>query len=61
MTDVDEVGSRLKRLHTADPEGHLAIDAHSGITQGEVIQVLDQALEAGFTNITFVGSRGLPK
>ena len=51
-----EISKRLKDLHRQDPERPSTIDARPGIVYGDVIKVLDEALFAGFTDITFVGA-----
>jgi len=55
-TSLDEVAKSLEELHQKDPESPATIDARPGIIYSDVVKVLDLALGADFTNITFVGS-----
>lgn len=56
-TKVGELLSRLKALRKQDEERPATIDAMPGTVYGDVVPVLDAALEAGFEEITFVGAR----
>ena len=53
--DLGELEDRLKDLFEADDERPATIDSRAGTTYGDVVPVLDAAILAGFTNITFVG------
>jgi len=55
-TSLKEIEKRLKDLHRKDPERPATIDARPGIVYGDVVPVLDVALGAEFTDITFVGA-----
>ena len=55
-TNIDEIARQLKLLHSADPERGCTIDAQKGVVYGDVVGVLDAALAADFTDITFVAS-----
>lgn len=55
-TDIEELASRLVQLHSSDPERGSTIDARKGIVYGDVVGVLDAAIAADFTDITFVAS-----
>lgn len=55
FTDVDKLGERLEDLHEADDERPATIDSRAGTIYGDVVPVLDAAILAGFTDITFVG------
>ena len=55
-TNLVELSKRLKELHKQDNERPATIDAREGIVYGDVVKVLDEALYAGFTDITFVGA-----
>jgi biopolymer transport protein ExbD len=57
-TDLDELKRRLAELHEADPERGATIDSLPGTVYEDVVKVLDQAIAANFTDITFKGSRG---
>jgi hypothetical protein len=57
-TTVAEVGDRVRKLGMAHHFDKLVIDARSGVTHGEVVAVMNAALDAGYESITFVG-RGL--
>ncbi len=52
---IDEVQDRLEELYKADPERPATIDSRPGTCYGDVVPVLDAAVLAGFTDITFVG------
>ncbi len=56
MTNVLELEERLTQLHTADDERPATIDSRPGTVYEDVVAVLDATLNAGFTQITFVGS-----
>jgi biopolymer transport protein ExbD len=56
FTDVDALGRRLAEIHRTDPERPATIDSRKGTVYADVIEVLDAAIEAEFTEITFVGS-----
>jgi len=53
---LEEVAGCLECLHAKDPDAPVTIDARPGILYSDVVKVLDLALGAGFTNITFVGA-----
>ena len=55
-TKLTQIEARLKELHASDPERPATIDARPGTVYGDVIKVLDVALSAEFTDITFVGA-----
>jgi biopolymer transport protein ExbD len=55
-TNVDDIADWLKRAHRDDPERGCTIDARKGVVYQDVVQVLDRAIEADFSDITFVGS-----
>ena len=61
MTDIGELGDRLKKLHEATPERAATIDSYPGVVYADLVAVLDQALIAGFRDITFKGARQEPK
>lgn len=54
--DLGEVQKRLKALHEEDPKRPATIDARPGTIYADVVKVLDAAMDAGFTEVTFVGS-----
>ena len=56
MSDVDELEKRLRQLHKAADERPATIDSRPGTVYEDVVDVLDATLNAGFTQITFVGS-----
>jgi len=56
MTDVAELEVRLKRLHEDDDERPATIDSRPGTVYEDVVKVLDATLNAGFDQITFIGS-----
>ena len=54
--DLEELEKRLKRLHEDDEERPATIDPRKGTVYEDVVGVLDRAINAGFEDITFVGS-----
>lgn len=54
--DLATVGQRLKALYKADPERGMTIDPLPPAVNADVMRVLDRALQAGFTDITFLGA-----
>ena len=55
--DLDEIGERLSRIYRdRNDEAPATIDARPGTCYGDVVPLLDKAVEAGFTDITFVGA-----
>ncbi|MCH2103440.1 MAG: biopolymer transporter ExbD [Planctomycetes bacterium] len=56
MTDVSELQTRLAQIYKADSERPATIDSRPGTVYEDVVAVLDATLNAGFTQITFVGS-----
>ena len=56
MGDVIELQTRLTKIHKADDERPATIDSRPGTVYEDVVEVLDATLNAGFTQITFVGS-----
>ncbi len=59
--DVAEVKKVLAQLHREDPERKSTIDCRPGTIYADMIPVLDAAVDAGFTDITFVGEYKQPK
>ncbi len=53
--DLNEVGKILEDLHRQDPERKSSIDCRQGTIYSDMIPVLDAAVNAGFTDITFIG------
>lgn len=56
MSDVGELQTRLTQIYKADSERPATIDSRPGTVYEDVVAVLDATLNAGFTQITFVGS-----
>ena len=54
--DLDVMSDRIQRLYRADEDRGATIDARAGIVYTDVVEVLDAAIDAGFGEITFVGS-----
>jgi len=54
--DIEKLSSKLKELHNADPERPATIDSRPGTVYADVVKVLDKAISAKFTDITFVGA-----
>jgi hypothetical protein len=57
--DQAELRARLAVLHAATPERAVTIDARANAVYDDLVTVLDCAVEAGFTDITFKGARSL--
>ncbi len=55
-TDLEEIARTLKRIHENDPERPATIDARKGTVYADVVGLLDAAMNANFTDVTFVGS-----
>jgi len=51
-----EISKRIADLHKQDDERPATIDARPGVVYGDVVKILDEAMTAGFTDITFVGA-----
>ena len=54
--DLKEVQDVLNQLHLADPKRPATIDARKGIVYEDVVHVLDAAMNADFSEVTFVGA-----
>jgi biopolymer transport protein ExbD len=57
ITDLGELGERLTKLYEATPERAATIDSYPGVVYADLVAVLDQALIAGFRDITFKCAR----
>jgi len=55
-TDIDEVRQRLTKLHKDDPERGSTIAPKKNTVYQDVVPVLDAAIQADFTDITFMGA-----
>lgn len=55
--DVGDLRTRLRGLHEADKDRAMTIDAYPGTVYADIVKVLDAAIEAGFSDITFKGDR----
>ncbi len=55
VKDLAELKERLIALYKASPESPATIAPYPGTVYGDIVPVLDRAIEAGFTDITFVG------
>ena len=53
--DLDKVQERLKELFKADKERPATIDCREGSVYGDMVPILDAAIEVGYRDITFVG------
>ncbi len=60
-SDLGEVAKILKELHRQDPERKSTLDCRQGTVYSDMIPVLDVTVDAGFTDITFVGEYKDPK
>jgi biopolymer transport protein ExbD len=56
-TRLDEAAQRLKELYRADPTQSATIDPYPGTVYADVILILDEAIQIGYTDISFVGDR----
>jgi len=54
-TKLDEVEKRLLDLNRKDPTAPMTIDCRQGTVYGDMVPVLDAAVAAHFSRITFVG------
>ena len=54
--DIAEVVKSLTAYRKRDPEKKATIDPREGVTNADVILVLDAAIDAGYEDITFKGS-----
>lgn len=52
---LDEIQRWLEDYFRRDPEAPATIDCRPGTVYGDMVPVLDAAIAAGFTEITFVG------
>ena len=55
-TNLADIAKRIAELHKQDDERPATIDARPGIVYGDVVRILDEAMTADFTDITFVGA-----
>lgn len=55
--DLTELARRLKEQYLADPEAPATIDPWPGTVYSDVVDVLDVAIAAGYSDISFVGDR----
>ncbi len=53
--DIEVLADRLKEIFKADETRPATIDSRKGTVYGDVVAVLDAAILAGYTQITFVG------
>jgi len=53
--DLDQITSWLREFFKKDPESPVTIDCRPGTVYGDMVPVLDAAVAAEFTSITFVG------
>jgi len=53
--DLEALQTRLQKIYASDPERPSTIAALAGTVYGDVVPVLDRAVEVGYTDITFVG------
>ena len=53
--NVEDVRDRLKVLYKQNEERPSTIDARQGTYYADIVPILDATIEAGYTDITFVG------
>ncbi len=56
VPDLRSVEAKLEQHREADPERGMTINPLPGVVNSDVMQVLDAAIAAGFTDITFKGA-----
>jgi biopolymer transport protein ExbD len=61
MRELPEVARMLRDLHDKTPDRPATIDCRAGTVYADMIPVLDLALEANFTEVTFVGEYKKPR
>ena len=54
-SDLKKVAKRLVDLKGQDAKRPVTIDCRAGVVYGDMVPVLDSAIDAGFEEITFVG------
>ena len=54
--DLGVLRTRLEQLHVEDPARCATIDPRKGTVYQDVVVVLDAVADAGFDQITFIGS-----
>lgn len=54
-TDLKQITTWLKEFYRKDPESPVTIDCRPGSVYGDMVPVLDAAVDANFNSITFVG------
>ena len=55
-TNVKNVKRALDGIAAKDPRQRITIDPRTGIVYQDVVVLLDAVIDAGFTNVVFVGS-----
>jgi biopolymer transport protein ExbD len=53
--DLKQITTWMTEFFKKDPESPVTIDCRPGTVYGDMVPVLDAAVEANFTSITFVG------
>ena len=54
---LEEIMVRVRELYRADKESPVSIDPLPGTVYEDVIAVLDQVVQVGFTDISFIGDK----
>ena len=57
VRDLAELRQRLKAQIQAEPKQPVTIDAYPPAVYADVTRVLDEVIEAGYIDVTFVGAR----
>ena len=52
---ISDIAKWLKDFYRKDPERPSTIDCRPGTVYGDMVPILDAAVDAGFTDITFIG------
>lgn len=56
LNGLSDVSKKLHDYYEADPERGMTIDPRVDVVNADVMRVLDEAIGAGFTDITFKGA-----
>ncbi len=54
---LEDIIVRVKELYRVDPEGSVTIDPLPGSVYEDVIKVLDEVVQVGYLNISFIGDK----
>ncbi len=60
-SDLKELTKQIREFYEKDNERPATLDCRPGTVYGDMIPVLDAAMDIGYTDITFVGEYDAPK